>query len=113
MHTLESAQRTYWSALHIREAQIKLHDFIACYFAGVGYSGFSNYGIAGLDRRRGQRKSAIAEGGIAESIAEGIKRCAFEVAIGAALHRVVFKRRQLIHAGVERDGQAACWIVLA
>ena len=36
-----------------------------------------------------------------------------EVAIGAALHRVVLKWRKLVDALVERDRQAACGIVFA
>ena len=58
-------------------------------------------------------QTAISEFRIAQAIAEGIKRLAGEIAIGAALHAVIVERRQLIHACVKSHRQMPGRIVVA
>ena len=101
------------SARHIGEAQIELRHFVAGDLPGIGHRNIGGKWIAGLDGVGRHGQSAVSEGGVTQAVAEGIERLALEVAISAALHRVIFKGRKLVDAGIERDRQASGGIVAA
>ncbi len=70
-------------------------------------------GAARGDSVVGAGEFAVGECGVTEAVAEGIERSALEVAVGAALHRVILEGRQLAYVLVKGDGEAAGGIVLA
>ena len=67
----------------------------------------------GLGRLGGELSLADGEGGVGETVAEGILRLAGEVAVGAVLHRVVEEIGQVVVRTVEGDGQLAAGVVVA
>ena len=100
-------------ALDVREFEIDLHDFIARNLATVGDCYICADWLAGRNSLRWDIETAVAEGRVAESVSEQIKRLATEVAVGPVGHPVIFKVGQLVDAGVERNWQPSCGIVFA
>src|SRR5919201_6816922 len=96
MDALESAQCTDGSSRHIGELQIKLHDFIPSNFSRICHSERDIKGVSRVEWRIRQSQVAVAEARITQPISKWPQRLAFEVAIGAAFHRIVFKMRQLV-----------------
>ena len=107
----ESAKRMDGSVWRFRESQIKLDNFIAVPIAGVLDIEFRSKCITGVQGRWGELQIAINKFRITQPMSEGVKRLAFKVAIGAVLHRVIIKSRQLLHALVEGYRQPARRIV--
>ncbi len=72
MNALETAQCLDGRAGKLREGEIELGYFVAGLGAGVGDGGFSNEQVAGC-QLCGDGEAAVAEGCVAQAIAEGIK----------------------------------------
>src|SRR5690242_21160432 len=91
MDALEAAKSEEGSALDGGEFQIELDDFISGNFSGVGDGDVGGDWIAGVDRRLRQGEIAVTKRGVAQAVAEGIQRFGFEIAVGAAFHRVILE----------------------
>src|ERR1039458_9809823 len=91
MNPLKSAKSDLRGALHIRELEIDLHDFISRDLAGVGDRYIGADRLPCSHRLCGHVEIAIAEVCIAESIAERVERLAVEVSVGPVGHSVIFK----------------------
>src|ERR1035441_320188 len=111
MNPLEGPQCPQRRARKIRKAEIELGNFIACALACIGHCDLGNHGAARFDGARWDGESAVAEGGVTQSVPEGIERLPLKVAVGAARHCVIGEGRQLAYTGIEGHGQTATWIV--
>src|SRR5579871_4277370 len=112
MYALESAQRAQRRSRYIREAEVKLHNFVTFALTRIGDRHFRRKRIASLDCFR-KTQSTIRKRRVTQAIAKRVQRLAFEIAISAALHRVVLKRWQLLDSGIESHWKPASGIVLA
>src|SRR5262249_38625416 len=79
-----------------RISDIQLNDLVACAGAGILHIHADLDVGAGLYKLGAQPQIFILEIRIAQPEAEWIERIAFEIAIGAPPHTVIFERRQLI-----------------
>src|SRR5450631_1281296 len=113
MNALESAQCADWRARDIGKPEVKLHYFSTGNFSGICDSDRSVQWVSRTDRQIRQSEIAVAKGRITQAISELPQRIAFEVAVRAAFHRIVFEMRQLVNILVKRNRKASCRIVFA
>ena len=94
----------------VRAAHIQLHHFVANSVTGVFHPHAHHLRAvgAGFDLQPG-----IDEWGVTKTVAEGEKRFTGEISVGAALHIVTVKGRQVPFRLVESDRQAPGRIVIA
>ena len=103
-----AARREHWERSD-KAARLRRRRAVRCWLPCFG-----GERIAGIATPfAGSVRPAIGKLRVAQPVAEGIERRAFEVAVGAALHRVIFERRQLVDALVESYRQPARGIVAA
>src|SRR5438132_3760567 len=103
MDALESAKSAGGGAGEVRKFQVKLHHLLARNSPGICHRDGSLQRVAGIDRGIRQSEVAVAESGIAQAISKRPERLAFEVTVGASLHRVVLEVRQLVNIFIEGD----------
>src|ERR1700690_4135333 len=113
MNTLERTQRTQWRTRLIGETEIEFRHLVTRHASRILHANFDCNWVARIDCLPGHSKSIEGEGRVTQSISKRIERRPFKVAIGTALHRVIFKGRQLTYIRVEGDGQFSTWIVAA
>src|SRR6478672_11619142 len=113
MNALEPAERTHWRARGIGKLQVKLHHLIASGFSGVRDSDGSIKRVSAVEWRIREGEIGIPERCIAQPVSEWPQRFAFEVAVGAAFHRVVFEMGQLMDIFIKCDGKAPGRIILS
>src|ERR1035441_3270936 len=113
MNPLKCAQRPERRAGDFGKAEIDLSYFVSRALTGVGDGNFSDNRVTRSYWTAGNGKSAISECGVTQAVTKWIERRPFEVAIGAALHRVILKGRQLSYILVEGDGQGSGGVVAA
>ena len=92
---------------------VQLHHLITGALAHVLHIHTDGERVARANGLGAQLKVTIRKGGVTQSIAEGKQRLPREVAIGAACHPVVLKRRQVLHRLVERHRQPSTGIIIA
>src|SRR5215467_13640949 len=91
MNALEPAEREERRPFHGREFQVKLHDFISRGLSRIGHYHIGFNRITRVHRCLWHSKITVAKGRIREAISKRIKRLSPEVAVGAAVHRIVLK----------------------
>ena len=113
---LEALQRLDGGSGVVEGLHVDLYGLGAFAVAGIG-DGDHDYaeGLLGisLGRLGGDLALADGEGGVGESVAEGVLRLTLEVTVGAVLHRVVEEIGQVVVRAIEGDGQFAAWVVVA
>src|SRR6185437_13846871 len=97
----------------LRRRQIKLHYFVSSARPGVCDIGFHGEIVSSFQRLGGKLQVAEGERRVAQAISEGIEGVSVEVAVGAALHGVVLKRRDLIDTLIESQRQASPRVIFA
>src|SRR5262245_52946320 len=107
MQALEAAKIAYGVVRSPASVDVKLDHFVAFARGSILYA--RRYTTAGW--RAFDADIRVLEPGITQTEAEVIERWSFEVSIRSALHRIVFERRQLTGALVERYRQPSGRIV--
>jgi len=113
MDALESRQSANRSAINAWMREIKLHNLVTQGGTRVGHANRDSDRAVGGDLRRAHFRVGIIEGRKTQAVPEGIERGLGEVAIGAARHRVVAKRRELRDGLIESNRKPSCGIVVA
>src|SRR5271168_1496315 len=101
VHALKGAQSLSRRSGKPGKSEIELNHFIPTDLALIGDGCLRDQRLASGDGFRRQPQVTVAEAGVTQAISEGKERSAVEVAIGASLHRVVFKRRQLANSRIK------------
>ena len=104
-NTLEPAQGDARRAGQLRNLEIKLHHLVAIARAGVAHLRGHADALGGIALHRRDLGRGIGKAGIAEPVAEAIDRGAREIAIGAALYRIIVKGRQILDIAIEGQRQ--------
>src|SRR5256886_9160958 len=113
MDALEPSECANRRAIDARMSEIKLHNFIACSGTTVGHAnGDGNCAVRG-DFRLAYFRVGIIEGRKTQTVAERIKRLLGEVAIRAAGHGIVSKRRKLHDGLIKCHRKSSRGIVIA
>src|SRR5215472_5685759 len=112
VHAGESSKDAQWSFEGPWLREVEFDDLVADRGACILHCGFDRCRLSRFHWRR-RLHLAVREGGVTEAVAESVERLAFEVAIGAALHRVVLEGGQLAEGCVEGEWKASCGIVVA
>src|SRR5439155_24872141 len=113
MDALESSERANRRALDARMSEIKLHNFVAWCGTTVGYAnGNSDCAVRG-DLSQADLRVGIIEGRKTQPVAERIERLLGEVAIRAAGHGIVSKRRKLHDGLIKCHRKSSRRIVIA
>ena len=94
-------------------AGVELHDFVACTHACVAHVYADGEGVVGGQGGGVELEVAVGEGGVAETVAEGVEGGTCEVAVGAVCHAVVGEGGQVADGLVEGDGEASGGVVVA
>ena len=79
--SLESLERLDRSVRVVEALDINLGDLVACEAAGIGYRDGDVDRLAGLDLALGELCIAVFEGGVAQAVAECVKRLALEIPV--------------------------------
>src|SRR3954452_7570378 len=96
----------------MRELEIELDYFVASDLSRIGNGNRCVQRIACINSRVGQSEAAIIERRVTESVSERPERFALEVAVSAALHRIVLEVGQLMSIFIEGNGKTSGRIIL-
>ena len=92
---------------------VQLDYLVAIHLPGVAHLDGHSDRIAVRNLIGAQLQIRVGKACIGQAIAERIQRLRRQIAVGAALHRIIVEVRQLVRGVVERDGQTSGRAVIA
>src|SRR5581483_2120721 len=111
VHALKSTQSFQRCAVDLWKRDVELNNLIAIALTSIFHVYVNIHGSARLQLRIRELHATVLECRVTEAMTEPIKGLTGEVPIGAVLHRVVVKARQLLCSLIERDRQSARRII--